>query len=101
MSYDILTASVLTFVAIGGLIAVVVLVLRQAKEQTKLIEQAFIHLGSRNSTEATNAMSALEFNRDLLKMSPAKQEPTPPPNDPAVIKDKLTGRVYDVIGGDV
>jgi hypothetical protein len=100
MSLEILI-SVLGGAAIATTLVEGVLIFRLAKTQTQLVEQALIFLSSKNTSEATNAISTLEYNRAMMK--PVKAEKVKPqsPAEPTIIKDKVSGREYEILSGEI
>lgn len=93
-------SSIIAVIAILTCAAMSFWTFRVSQGHMKLIEQAFQHLNSRNSIEATNAISAMEFNRGLVAQKQVAPAP-PKVTGGTILKDKITGDEYDILSGEV
>lgn len=96
------TAAIVVLLAVANIV-VVILVLRRTKDDISawrsVVEQSLIHIKSTTAIEAVNAASALEYNHKVIEESEV-EEPQPEKKEPTVLKDPVTGKEYEVIGGD-
>lgn len=65
-----------------------------------VVEQALIHIKAETAAEAVNAATALEYNHKMIAEGDVEEDEPPAEEKPAVLRDKVTGREYDIIGGD-
>lgn len=102
---SLIAIAVLGGLAIGGLVTACILFYKsqrvEADEAYKAIQQAFTHIHSSSVSEAVNATSMLRYNDKLVEKMDEPQEqaaPTKPEPNP-VLRDKVSGREYDILTG--
>lgn len=101
---SVILISCLCAVAVSSICMCVIAVIalrghrKDVAEWRQLVENSFIHIKSGTAPEAVNAVSAMEYNRKVIDEEPEEEEP-PPPSMPPILRDRASGREYDVIGG--
>ena len=94
---------IISAMSIMANIIVTVLIMRMWRQTTTeshdLIEKAYHHISARSSMEAANSINAQEEAKKIIENYSLPFDEKKTQNQNTVIKDSLTGKEYDVIGG--